>query len=383
MSIILDYFQPDVLYAYTAFYTWTSNQTAHTLLGFFLALVLAVRYPGRRHWIAWAFAVPVAKEIADTLLYALSSSSREGVVPIPWGAILRDNLTDIYFWSWGIVMGMTSVLPGFGRRRWPWLLGSLVLGCAVTVPVATPWLKGKRALDESHLPQNYVTLTRFPSQRLDSGTQKVQAFAREVGQPGTPTFHLVIERGKPMDRSALAIALGVELAEGGQRVEWLPAVKILDDPGLIAEIFQQADRPGPCQCVVIDDLDTSLPIPETLLQQRFDSPELKSFLEVVSYRALDAKMQLLKDAPPPVPAASLQAQNESQTAQAQLKDNVAAVWKQLLDHFKKGQTTGFVWVLSSHDDAGRDRWLQLIQKLAALMGGGAERVELVVLKNET
>ncbi len=204
-------FGSDELTAYTAEYTWESNQMAHAMMGFALAVVwlrLAIsrwerhqwrlenpdadgRAPGwcGRQWqagkcglkkvpvlgpaLAWAwhsldfstavlFALIPLKEVADILLDNATFAGSP-VQPNRW-PLYFDSITDISFWWTGMFLA-AAVVGGFGSarlngwRRFLLGLGGLIACVAFWYLYAAPiWGDQKRTFDQSGLPFNYTRL---------------------------------------------------------------------------------------------------------------------------------------------------------------------------------------------------------------------------------
>jgi len=266
-------FGSDELTAYTAEYTWESNQMAHAMMGFALAVVwlrLAIsRWERHRKWreetaegraatpglpsrarhsldfsTAVLFLLIPLKEVADLLLDGATFAGSP-VPPNRW-PLYFDSLTDISFWWTGMFLAAV-VVGGFGSAR---LNGwrRFLIGCAGLIACVLAWYlyaapiwgDQKRTFDQSGLPFNYTRLTVLAAadgkleRRLATGETEdalkkegktrlladykqwegvLKPFRERVAGPTRPTAeHYVLTGGTPAQRSKLAVSMGCEFA---------------------------------------------------------------------------------------------------------------------------------------------------------------------------
>ena len=310
-------FGSDELTPYTAQYSWNSNQMAHAMMGFFLAIfwlffVISHR-PGTdgepkapTGWRArllgwfqrrpmWLYVVALfgsipLKEAADVLLDASNYSGSPVSANMP--RLLFDSVTDISFWWTG--MFLAALMIGWFQQNERALRGGvptvgLILCVLFWWKFAGPiWQNQKQTFDNSGMPFNYVRLAvqsgrdmiPFQDDRKAAWGQ-IEAFRTgivnaEGGKP--PQTHFVIFGGTPEDRSRLAVGMGCEYAfklRGSAkfpndtesiRALYVSAAALLERPQTLERA--RLDR---LECVVIDDLDVttrrpSMVDPKTRLQ---------------------------------------------------------------------------------------------------------------------
>lgn len=269
-------FGSDELTAYTAEYTWESNQMAHAMMGFALAVVwlrLAISRWERHRWrlenprgdgraLGWCgrrwqavkcrlrevpvlgpalarawhsldfstavlFALIPLKEVADILLDNATFAGSP-VQPNRW-PLYFDSITDISFWWTGMFLA-AAVVGGFGSarlngwRRFLLGLGGLIACVLFWYLYAAPvWGDQKRTFDQSGLPFNYIRMAGLPGDRtpdavvLDPASpvqwKDLEAFREAVAASGRPPArHYVVVGGTPAQRSKLAVSMGCEYA---------------------------------------------------------------------------------------------------------------------------------------------------------------------------
>ena len=263
-------FGSDELTAYTAEYTWESNQMAHAMMGFAIAAVwlrLAIgRWARHRQFLdenggatsfpkpkptifqrAWRsldvstvvlFALIPLKELVDILFD--QTAFRDSAVPPNRWPLLFDSITDITFWwtgmflaaavigGWWTVVKIPRFVTALSRRekviRTAIPIAGLILCVAFWYLYAAPqWLYQKRTFDQSDMPFNYTRLAVLsgekPEDRYFATDSKVKwaqlrTFRESVSdaKEKPPQAHYVIIGGTPKERSRLAVSMGSEYA---------------------------------------------------------------------------------------------------------------------------------------------------------------------------
>ena len=125
-------FGSDVYIAYTAKYTWRSNQMAHAMMGFAGTTLLAAGALSLSWSPLWALgfaAIPVSKDLTDLLLDRARASRKTQAFPVNMRELACDAATDVFFWLFGMMLSLTlmSRLP-VGFPSWgSWLLLAVTL----------------------------------------------------------------------------------------------------------------------------------------------------------------------------------------------------------------------------------------------------------------
>ncbi len=301
-------FGSDDLTPYTAQYAWNSNQMAHAMMGFCIAVCclfgLIVCHPelkkkakhsaGSDPWsvrvhnfllgfpldfyVVLLFASIPFKEAVD--LYLDSQNYSQSPVKANMGNLYFDSLTDISFWWTGMFLG-TFMVAWFTseervlRRSVP-LLGLIVCGAFCYFYAGPIWQNQKQTFDNSGMPFNYKRLAvlsgsndltiadNSPVQwaHLESGFRQPITQAEPSKKP--PHQHFVIIGGDPAGRSRLAVSLGCEYAfrlrerhkyqndEQSVRVKYYTATALLEKPTVLESLDTAL-----MECVIIDDLDVA------------------------------------------------------------------------------------------------------------------------------
>lgn len=307
-------FGSDDLTPYSAQYTWNSNQMAHAMMGFCLAvcwLTFVISWhPGRfrkaertaaplsllgrvRRWfrelpmdayVVALFATIPAKEVVDIVLDR-GLFARSPVQPNQ-SSLLFDSVTDTSFWWSGMFLA-AAVLALFTKEERGLRVAIPVTGLASCVlfwvyVAGGVWQNQKQTFDVSGMPFNYTRLAVLPgrnevhfAETSPTKWPELEAFrAQVVAAPRSarpPQAHYVIFGGTPVQRSKLAVAMGCEFAfklrdnrryvDNAQalRVMYLTAVGALERPETLLDV--DADR---LECVIIDDLDVSTKLPSNV-----------------------------------------------------------------------------------------------------------------------
>jgi hypothetical protein len=316
-------FGSDDLTPYTAQYAWNSNQMAHAMMGFCLAVcwltfVISL-HPGRHRvaertvdppptrrgrltrwlrelpmdlYVVLLFATIPAKECADIILDR-GMFAGSPVQPNQ-SSLLFDSVTDTSFWWAGMFLA-AAVLALFtkeerGLRFVVPVLG--LVGCATFWVYVSGgvWQNQKQTFDVSGMPFNFTRLAVLSGRNeihfADNSPVKwpeLESFREKIvqaplaGRP--PQKHFVIYGGTPAQRSKLAVAMGCEFAfklrenrkysddRESLRVMYVSAVASLERPeALIAGDIDLIE------CVIVDDLDVGIKLPS-----RVDDDQLYRF----------------------------------------------------------------------------------------------------------
>lgn len=319
-------FGSDELTPYTAQYSWNSNQMAHAMMGFCIAIcwlffVISLRpgpdrvpksdetaviqkapsiFQGILGWLQrrpmWLyvvllFALIPIKEAVDLMLDAGNYSGSPVQANMP--RLLFDSLTDISYWWTG--MFFAAALCGWFLEDERVLRGGVpTVGLILCIAfwwffAKNVWQNQKQTFDTSGMPFNYVRLAVQSGKDVipfagDKAAKwkELEAFRVGIvdapldGRP--PQTHFVIYGGRPEDRSKLAVGMGCEYAFKLRGRE-----KYANDTESIRVLYNTAtvllERPFTLErgtlklleCVVIDDLDVatsrpSLVDPKTRIQ---------------------------------------------------------------------------------------------------------------------
>ncbi len=320
-------FGSDELTAYTAEYTWESNQMAHAMMGFAIAVVwlrLAVgrwaRYrqtlgdpgaepkwtwPMRFRWVRSSidlstfalFGLIPLKELAD-ILYDRTAFTDSPVPPNKW-PLLFDSITDIAFWWTGMFLAAAVVGGWWTAVKTSHLADALshrekmirtaipIVGLLVCVAfwyfyAAPQWLNQKRTFDQSDMPFNYTRLAVLAGEKPEGlyfapnspvKWAQLKTFREEVADATEkpPQRHYVIIGGTPKDRSRLAVSMGSEYAfklranDPAKTPVEFTRVKYVSAPAALErpEVFTESALQKVIECVVIDDLDSVMQLAET------------------------------------------------------------------------------------------------------------------------
>lgn len=280
----------DVTVAYSAEYAWLSNQMSHAMMGFFLAGVwqlILLRHGGDARWSGWpqfggvdsrlflVFLLPVLK---DTIDFGLDAWFRAGPFAVNRRELLLDGVTDNFFWSFGMMIGLS--LPGLDAVNGPLLGITLVAGAIGWWLLAQRiWLPQKRMFDASRMPFNFLRLIRYrsPEDTFESkDLDALKTFQLSIASTASaPASHYALEGGRPADRSRLAVSMGCEFISHHQPVYMISAVKLMEDPDRLAEdCLFPAEFKSAIRCLIIDDVNVSLPIPGAKPEERSHTKEI-------------------------------------------------------------------------------------------------------------
>lgn len=432
-------FGSDELSPYTAEYAWNSNQMAHAMMGFALAVVWLLlvvtlcEVPGKGEKNDWLkapvqrlrqsmptiprdvyvvilFALIPIKEVLDILLDR-SRFATSPVSPNYW-ALYFDSLTDISFWWTGMFLAAFIVglfVAGWARAVIP--LVGLGLCIGFWYYYASPqWLSQKRTFDLSRMPFNYMRLAQMAAgksadEMFHENSQvkwtDLAAFREEVvGAARPPQRHYVIVGGKPADRTNLAVSIGSEYAfklrpgDKAQkpleltRVYYSSAPAILERPAEFDDLL----NPDVVECVVINHLDTVVALPrkaspeagaEVLDQMKLPEPVAENLAEKFELPRNYSRMpKQAQDSVKKPPATSFGPQSESQ--RMRIEADIRRAKFEVLGELVKSRGISTVWVLSGDRSsefwpANRTRWIKDIADLIA--GGDLNALKVVELKD--
>lgn len=234
------WFGSDVYIAYTAKYTWQSNQMAHAMMGFAGTTLLAAGALSLGCSPLWALgfaAIPVSKDLTDLLLDRARASSvcrKTQAFPVNMRELACDAATDVFFWLFGMMLSLTlmSRLPVVFPSWGSWLLLAITLAMLATmfVPVRH-YSRQKTAFDRSGLPY-FFRLPTFDGE-----------FANPKDLPLIDTFvggtdrsaHLLIHGPLGARKTTLAVGIGCGMTITRQRdtapaaVRYVSAAKLADE----------------------------------------------------------------------------------------------------------------------------------------------------------
>jgi hypothetical protein len=121
--------------------------------------------------------------------------------------------------------------------------------------------------DTSRMPFNFLRLVKYPEPKnllTPQGLEEVRKFQQIVpgAGPGRQGHHYVVIGGDPVARSELAVSLGCEFISHWKGVYHISAVKLLERPDRLDRVCRMGagSRDRVC-CLIVDDLNVSLPIP--------------------------------------------------------------------------------------------------------------------------
>jgi len=432
-------FGSDELSPYTAEYAWNSNQMAHAMMGFALAVVwlLLVVTLGERSgadssnewlkrpvqtlrksmpdiprdvYVVVLFALIPIKEVLDILLDR-SRFAASPVRPNYW-ALYFDSLTDISFWWTGMFLAAFIIglfVAGWARALIP--LVGLGLCIAFWYFYAAPrWQNQKRTFDQSRMPFNYMRLAQLAANKPANAFfdpksavtwEDLGKFREEVANSErAPQRHYVIVGGTPADRTNLAVSIGSEFAfklrPGDKareameltRVYYTSAPAILERP---AE-FDGVLNPDVVECVVINHLDTVVALPSKASAQA--GAEVLGQIKVpeAMARNLAEKFELPRDyATMPKAAqddlkkpAAIAFGPQSDSQRMKIEADIRRAKFEVLGEFVKLRGISTVWVLSGDRSsefwpANRNRWIKDIADLIA--DGDQNALKVVELKD--
>jgi len=305
----------DLETGYTFIYTWLANQFGHYMIGFAgtLALIWVVSFFGLHYVLhpqTLSEAIVVGGFAAAWLLFWIFKEYRFDVVggqrdlrdakerrqklnkqrhrdsprkrPTAPGAsdeaseaafkrdLRRDSLTDIWFYSAGVLTTLTMLLAPALATAWerPWLAGGLPLATffvllAISGWISAKWLWRNIAFDKAQLP--FVTRYALTDRPFEKETREAAIeFVLNNEAPG----HLLVIGPPKSGRTTTAIALAVEalLQASPPRniVRYITLCKLLDriaegkqDPKLPRPVFP----PEEAELLIIDDVGAQNPHP--------------------------------------------------------------------------------------------------------------------------
>lgn len=261
------WFGSDVYIAYTAKYTWQSNQMAHAMMGFAGTTLLAAGALSLGGSLLWALgfaAIPVSKDLTDLLLDRARASSVSGktqAFPVNMRELAYDAATDLFFWSFGMMLSLAvmSRLPG-GFPSWgSWLLLAITLAmfAAMFVP-GRHYSREKTAFDRSGLPY-FFRLPTFDGNFANSKDPSL--IGTFVGSTARKA-HLLIHGPPDARKTTLAVGIGCgmtitrQFGKDPAVVRYVSAAKLADEltvrsaPTSDSELHSVSDA----KVLIVDDL---------------------------------------------------------------------------------------------------------------------------------
>lgn len=275
--IATDFVGSDVLYRYTAAYSWQANQLGHVGLGVVATFLVwwvagqltawAIGAPELCLWevapaacrfraadlpfaaIALAWLAYVGKEAVD---YGLATKLEvEGSFAISRRELLADSIADCSFVTLGVLLAAAAVTEPYC------LIYILVGGCALWLAFARRVLPGKRAFDRSDLPF-YYRLPVFAQRITVRNREMIERFMREEEGPR----HLLLVGGPGTGKTTLAVGIGSTLAAAyRKRVRYMSFFKMVEEKNSSEQLASLDESlpysPYEADWLIIDDV--SLP----------------------------------------------------------------------------------------------------------------------------
>ncbi len=206
-------FGSDVYIAYTAKYTWQSNQMAHAMMGFTGTTLLAAGALSLGCSPLWALgfaAIPVSKDLTDLLLDRARASSvcrKTQAFPVNMRELAYDAATDVFFWLFGMMLSLSlmSRLP-VGFSSWgSWLLLAITLAMFAAMFVPCRYYSSeKTAFDRSGLPYFF----RLPTFDGEFANPKDPSRIRTFVGGDARNAHLLIHGPLGARKTTLAVGIG-------------------------------------------------------------------------------------------------------------------------------------------------------------------------------
>jgi hypothetical protein len=241
-------FSSDVYQHYSATYAWSSNQTAHLLIGFALATCLYSLFP-QVDTLTAAWMTPLIYALKESVDLYLASRNRNRYPEfrIPISEFLSDSATDWLFVSLGGWFALSAIAISTDGN-WIWLLVVLVILGLFGWLASGHFIPQKRAFDKSGLPY-FLRLALIPKIPPQLATPALKSFLREGGE-------LVITGGKGTGRTRLSVAIGSEFCNSRRRVRYTNAAQLAET---LTSAEQQASlpaepwHPDEAECLIVDD----------------------------------------------------------------------------------------------------------------------------------
>ncbi|NKB49157.1 MAG: hypothetical protein GKS02_07310 [Alphaproteobacteria bacterium] len=262
------WFGSDVYLAYTAAYTWQSNQTAHAMMGFTGTTLLtsgAIAVDLSPLYGLSFLVIPLWKDFTDLLLDRGRAQSGGGVkyFPVKMRELISDALTDSFFWSLGTVLALAIILqvPEVqAQSAAKWFIGIFVI--MLVVALAWPrryYLKEKNAFDRTGLPY-YFRLPNFDGSFLDADDAPI--ISNFIDDPDRKQ-HLIICGPNGSRKTTLAAGIGSgltitrSLKVDPPAVRYISAAKLIEELAVSANPQTRQDEPYSvfnADVLIIDDL---------------------------------------------------------------------------------------------------------------------------------
>lgn len=437
-------FGSDELWPYTAKYAWLSNQMAHTMMGFALAVVvlllvvsprLSQPSPSTDAWLKMSarsiwdslptiprdayvialFGLIPLKEIVDMLMDRLSCSSSP-IRPNLWPLIF-DSITDISFWWTG--MFLAALIIGLFVEGWARAIIPLV-GLGVCVPfwcfyAAPLWLNQKETFDRSGMPFAYTRLSRLAESESKNEVLRKRPYFHDCSEikwaelktfrdqiiesDRPPQHHFLIIGGLPRDRTNLAVALGSEFAfklgrevknaENADltRVYYASAPAILEHPAELKGVV----NPAVVECVIVNHLDSAMVLPTKVSRKAVNEAITNDDTRERIVEMLENRKHFEIQQETAGEQAGIAKPGKSvisrDTQRIQHESEIRRVKLEILGDIVKSHDISTIWVLSGNRQSSswnddRQRWIEDIKNLVADEDAELRVIELADTKSE-
>jgi hypothetical protein len=364
-TFVTNSFGSDEFLPYSAEYSWLANQMAHAMMGFCIAAIWVQL--GKRWY--WPYVIAPAKAPID---YLVSVGFAQGHFRPPAWEFWFDKATDVFFWSFGMTLAVAIFATNswWGAHRKYKILGTVAVGVTGSLLLGQWWVRQKDAFDSSEIPNSYVRLCNFEkggARLIDekaptgNGYEILDRYVETIEQPAPAGTHLVIIGGDATHRTRLALALGCEHTARVQLAYYTTLTKALEDPARIDQFMQDVARPKkdqgcPLRCVILDDVNTLMPMPSLTPEERHRKRQSLNALRLAEQWTGASVRHVLE-------------------YQVKLDAAVEAQFR----HLREGHVSS-IWVLSGHpeDEEARERidgWIGAIQQLL-----GADETTLKVVR---
>ena len=261
-------FGSDVYLAYTAAYTWQSNQTAHTMMGFMgtTLLTMGAITVGLSPLYGLSFlAIPLSKDISDLIVDRARAQSGSGVkyFPVRMRELISDALTDTFFWSLGMVLALAIILkiPVTDSQQAATIF-IILFGVMLVVGIAAPglyYVREKTAFDRAGLPY-YFRLPNFDGKFHNAeDAELILNFLNTSDR----NEHLIIHGPHGARKTTLAVGIGSGLTVARRMSPKATAVRYVTAARLIEELAispgRQSNEDEPhsifnAKVLIVDDL---------------------------------------------------------------------------------------------------------------------------------
>jgi hypothetical protein len=281
-------FSSDVYQHYSATYSWSSNQTAHLLIGFALAVSLYSLF-SQVDMVTALWLTPLIYALKESVDLYLAARSRNHYpeFDIPIREFVFDSGTDWLFVSLGGWLALSIMAISTGGS-WLWLLLVLLLLGLFSWLASRYFIPQKRAFDKSGLPY-FLRLARIPKPPPESASPALKSFLAEGGE-------LVISGSKGSGRSRLAVAIGSEFCNNSCRVRYTNAAQFSEFYAAreqAGSMPAEPWHPQEAEYLIVDDIYSGFTLDESLRERLSD----QSIIWVLCAGVDEATFTLGEDVP--------------------------------------------------------------------------------------